>query len=115
VIHWLLSQVSPTERRSDAQHRVCCERDSVAGAAAKCGDRARARAARSVVLCEAMGLWAVAHADGTVLLRMLPAGALAERQTLALARGAPPAVYNDSEFRAPFLARAPRTPDDPQG
>jgi len=50
-----------------------------------------------------------------VLLRMLPAGALAERQTLALARGAPPAVYNDSEFRAPFLARAPRTPDDPQG
>jgi len=68
-----------------------------------------------VVLCEAMGLWAVAHADGTVLLRMLPAGALAERQTLALARGAPPAVYNDSEFRAPFLARIPRTPDAPQG
>lgn len=57
---------------------------------------------RSVVVCEGMGLWAAAHADGSVLLRMLPAGHIAERHTIELARDAPPVEFKDSEFRAPF-------------
>lgn len=57
---------------------------------------------RSVVVCEGMGLWAAAHADGSVLLRMLPAGHIAERHTIELARDAPPVEFDDSEFRAPF-------------
>ncbi|KAK9845513.1 hypothetical protein WJX81_008391 [Elliptochloris bilobata] len=60
--------------------------------------------ARSVVVCEGMGLWAAAHADGSVLLRMLPAGHINERHTIALERDAPPVVIDDSEFCAPFTA-----------
>ena len=61
---------------------------------------------RSVVVCEAMGLWAAAHADGSMRLRMLPAGHINERYTITLPRDAPPVMFDDSEFCAPFVVRS---------
>lgn len=58
------------------------------------------------MVCEAMGLWAAAHADGSVRLRMLPAGHINERHTITLPRNAPPVVFDDSEFCAPFVVRS---------
>ena len=59
------------------------------------------------MVCEAMGLWAAAHADGRVRLRMLPAGHITERYTITLPRDAPPVVFDDSESCAPFVVHRP--------
>ena len=64
-------------------------------------------ACRALFTCCQLGLWGTAHADGTIVMRLLPTGARAERQTVQVEPNAPVMALNVPEFRAPFLARAP--------
>ncbi len=58
---------------------------------------------RALFTCCHLGLWGTAHADGTIVLRLLPTGARNERQTIRMEPNAPLLALNVPEFRAPFL------------
>jgi hypothetical protein len=68
---------------------------------------------RAMFVCENIGLWATAHLDGSVVLRLLPTGAPDERHTIVVDPAAPVPHLNIPEYRVPFtVSHASPLPSD---